>query len=270
MQSLASEQYQLMLDGLPALYSAQDLDELGLAMISLVRRLVPCESASYNEINPHDHRAVSFFDEPVLNERLRRHMPEFVTLVREHPVLNHFQEHPNAGPAKLSDFVEDSTFFRSELYQRFYRHFETRRQMVVNWQDENAMIGLVINRAREDFSESDRAALATLAPHLRQAYAQTLSRHRLRLLVNGPLTEELIESLLPLGLTDREAETLYWLVRGLSNAEIAKVMRIRPATVKTHVEHILGKLGASNRAQAWQGAVRELARIKGHPSKSKA
>ena len=57
-------------------------------------------------------------------------------------------------------------------------------------------------------------------------------------------------------LSDRETEVLQLMAKGLSNKEIGRALWIGETTVKTHVSHILRKLGAADRTQAVLTAVR--------------
>lgn len=87
---------------------------------------------------------------------------------------------------------------------------------------------------RDDFLE-------TLAPLLHSAFMHVLS------------TESRNAGWQPLlgpSLTGREIEVLRWVQQGRSNASIAEELEISPLTVKNHVQSILKKLKAANRAQA--------------------
>jgi DNA-binding NarL/FixJ family response regulator len=79
-------------------------------------------------------------------------------------------------------------------------------------------------------------------------------------LLAGPVTRRMIERFVSrprpderpeLGeLTGREREVLELIARGLSNAEIGARLYLTEATVKTHVTHVLRKLGVRDRVQA--------------------
>lgn len=57
-------------------------------------------------------------------------------------------------------------------------------------------------------------------------------------------------------LTKREQEVAYWNALGKTNDEIALILGIGPATVKTHLEHICDKLHCYNRTAAVTEAFR--------------
>ncbi len=59
----------------------------------------------------------------------------------------------------------------------------------------------------------------------------------------------------PNDLTAREVEVLRLVAQGLTNAQIAEQLVIRPFTVNNHVRSIFGKLGVTNRAAATRYAM---------------
>lgn len=81
---------------------------------------------------------------------------------------------------------------------------------------------------------------ALIAPAVTRAVIEELERRPVR----AELTTRVEE------LTPRERQVFGLLVRGLSNAEIARELVVGEGTVKTHVAHVLAKLGVRDRVQA--------------------
>lgn len=69
-------------------------------------------------------------------------------------------------------------------------------------------------------------------------------------LIPGSVAERLAARMSSSELTSRELEVLRQIVDGKSNKEIANVLSISEATVKSHINNILSKLGVSDRTQA--------------------
>jgi DNA-binding NarL/FixJ family response regulator len=51
-------------------------------------------------------------------------------------------------------------------------------------------------------------------------------------------------------LTPRELEVLRLVAKGLENSEVARVIGCAPGTIKIHLQHVFGKLGAGDRTEA--------------------
>jgi two-component system NarL family response regulator len=69
------------------------------------------------------------------------------------------------------------------------------------------------------------------------------------------IAEKLAERMGTEELTHRELDVLEQIVRGMSNKEIAAELEISEATVKTHINSLLGKLGVTDRTQAATAAI---------------
>jgi NarL family two-component system response regulator LiaR len=103
---------------------------------------------------------------------------------------------------------------------------------------------LLKNVTADELANAIRAAYAgrsTLAPEAAQALVEAAAQ---------PTTQ--LQALTP-----RELEVLAWMVKGLSNPEIAERLVISPVTVKFHVSNILSKLGVTSRTEAVALALQE-------------
>ena len=74
--------------------------------------------------------------------------------------------------------------------------------------------------------------------------------------IPAAIAERLAERMGTEDLTPREADVLEEIVHGKSNKEIATELDISEATVKTHINSLLSKLGVTDRTQAATAAIR--------------
>jgi DNA-binding NarL/FixJ family response regulator len=109
--------------------------------------------------------------------------------------------------------------------------------------------GFLLKNARAenliDGVRSIAAGEALLAPELTRAVIErAVARERASSTPSTPT------GVVPEHLTEREAEVLRLIAQGLSNDEIAELLVIGRATVKTHVSNVLMKLSLRDRVQA--------------------
>jgi transcriptional regulator EpsA len=95
--------------------------------------------------------------------------------------------------------------------------------------------------------------LELLMPHLHATYLRVLDTERTLATTARtapPSAAPAADAAAPSQITDREREILRWVREGRSNQQIGEQLGISALTVKNHVQKILRKLGAANRAQA--------------------
>jgi NarL family two-component system response regulator LiaR len=97
-------------------------------------------------------------------------------------------------------------------------------------------------------AEPQELARAVRAAHAGEAVIDPHVAGRLLASIARPAEHE--------ALTPRESEVLELIARGFSNKRIARELEIAEKTVKTHVGHVLAKLGVADRTQAAVHAVR--------------
>lgn len=94
-----------------------------------------------------------------------------------------------------------------------------------------------ISQALHQLAQGQAAIDPAVQHHLLEAIANTPTAAQ-----DGPT--------LPAGLTNREAEVLTLIARGLTNKQIAERLYVNESTVKTHINHLFAKVGITDRAQA--------------------
>lgn len=108
--------------------------------------------------------------------------------------------------------------------------------------------GYVLKGAtRDDLLEAIRTAAAGESAWTREELRR----------VTGALATPRLSTDVEVPLTQRESEVLRQLADGLTNKDIAQELHISYETVKEHVQHILRKVGVSDRTQAAVWAVRK-------------
>lgn len=111
--------------------------------------------------------------------------------------------------------------------------------------DDGAPMHVLLGALRETRRASRDAALAAYLDFLLDAFACEPS-----VLARTAGQQSLPMTALPGRLTPREYEVLALVAAGASNADIAAHLTVSLHTVKTHLAHIFGKLGAASRTQA--------------------
>lgn len=130
------------------------------------------------------------------------------------------------------------------------RHQERCRVLVVTTFDFDEYVLGAVRAGAAGFLLKDQAP-GLLAPAVRTVAAGegVVSPRATARLLRELVAPHLSDDRPPAGLTEREADMVRLMARGLSNDEIAQRARITRATVKTHVSNVLAKLGLTSRLQ---------------------
>ena len=132
---------------------------------------------------------------------------------------------------------------------------ETKIVVLTTYADDRSVIDALRAGARGYLTKDASGA------EIRQALEQVVDNHAVidsavqHYLVDAIATAPAVPSQqspsrLPARLTPREAEVLSLIAAGMSNGEIAEHLVVTEGTVKSHVNHLLAKIDARDRAQA--------------------
>jgi len=171
----------------------------------------------------------------------------------------------------ISDVESRQKLEQLDLYQDYYRVLGVEDDLSVNFGNPNHRVCLAVLRGRRGFSDQDRAMLSVLRIHMERAYVYAGSlQSPQRATETGAASQPVpancqvedrgdsLRLLCSLGLSEREAEVLYWVAAGKSSPVISAILGIRHDTVRAHLKRIYAKMGVENRLSAALRALQVL------------
>ncbi|HTT95236.1 MAG TPA: helix-turn-helix transcriptional regulator [Solirubrobacterales bacterium] len=224
-----------------------DLEEFRLGVFDALRRAIPCDWISINEVPPvpgDDHWEIA---EPELPAEAHE---TFGRYMHQNPLLLYMLESRNGTARRLSEMISTADYHALDLYRLLYGPLGLEHQIAFTLpQEPPRMLGIALSRrgAAGDFDDADRDLLNQARPYLIQSYRNAIAFQGLRASLG---TEALLAALRTAGLTPREAEVMALLARGSSNADLAAELGISGRTAEKHVSNAFAKLGAKSRSEA--------------------
>jgi DNA-binding CsgD family transcriptional regulator len=203
-------------------------------LLARLHEVVPAaETVTYCELD-WDRRRVPYVADQFESFRDSDGDAVYWRLHRQHAVCEYFALTGDLRPRKMSDLIRQREWCARELYNVYYRPFQYELDFRLPGRRGYTKTFLFRSSLR-DFTDRDRLVLELLRPHL-QRFEETSAGQR-----HAPVAA---------GLTRREHEILGWVGRGKTNAEIAQILWISPATVRKHLENAYEKLGVRTRTAA--------------------
>jgi DNA-binding CsgD family transcriptional regulator len=144
-------------------------DDFRAGVLPGLRELVPCEIATYNEVEFDAGRMIAFDDPP---DSMIPGAPElFVRLGHQNPLIPRYQRTRDGRPYKWSDLITRRELHATDLYREAYQPMGVEFQMAFCLPaPPELIIGLALNRGSRDFSERDRSLLNLARGPMIQAY----------------------------------------------------------------------------------------------------
>jgi DNA-binding CsgD family transcriptional regulator len=273
---LTHSNLQRLLDEVGALYKPVRPQQLAGHFAGVLRRLIPGEFHGVSVVvrpkraRDRGRRDTALYPVPAHWENLAE---TFASQYPRFPLQSIRESGDLYRPLALSDIASRRKIESFDLYHDYYRILSVADDLSVNFGNLGHRVCLAVLRGRRGFSDQDRAILAVLRPHMEGAYRYARALESLRTTARrgteaanpalgaaGSLEDQggNPRSLCALGLSEREAEVLYWVAAGKSSPVIGMILGIRHDTVRAHLKKIFTKLGVENRLSAALRALQVL------------
>jgi hypothetical protein len=142
-------------------------------VLSVVGRVIGCDSASYNEIDIlNGSRRVLAEPYDAMTDELDQ---AFGTHLHEHPVIAHYAATGDVGSRMISDFLRPRELHCLGLYADLFAPLgiEAQLSFTMPTVPATSIIGIALNRGKPGFNEPERTLLDLLRPHILIAYTNS-------------------------------------------------------------------------------------------------
>jgi len=179
MERLGQRDFEVILDFLKEIYAPVVLSEFPDRLVDNLRQLIPCELATYDEMDPDRHISVDQGSPAdMMTPELKNQCWHLV--MHEHPVLMHTLQTGDLRAGRISDFYSEPEFRRRAVYQEFYRKMSIQDVLCKAIRvSGRVVIGSSVSRARRSFTGKDSLVLDLVGPHLAQAWRNARAMSRL-------------------------------------------------------------------------------------------
>lgn len=250
---------------------AGSLEETAEVLVQTAMDLVPCDHAGYSEIDLYFGRTKLYSSEPEVEQWVERRASVWAHFMPDHPVLKFRNNHPDVPVVRLSDVTDLGAFYRSGLYNELFCEVETNHQLVIHLGFDPGegrqsgslplTLGIPLNRKGRDFSDRDLQVLSLLQRMAQPALRRRRAEHQFRLLDSADLSPDLLRSLMAFGLSMRQAEVAFWMLKNKSNTDIGTILDIGTQTVRQHSMAIFRRLGVDGRQTLMRSVFRAIAAV---------
>lgn len=257
-----------VVEGVLAMSQAGSLEETALALVDTAMELVPCDHGGYSEVDEHFGRTRLYSSEPDIAAWVQEKAAVWRHFMPTHPVLRYRTDNPDVAVVRLSDVTVLGNFYSSGIYNELFRDVETDHQLVMHLGTDPReglvsgalplTLGVPLNRKHKDFTRRDIEVLSLFQHLARPILRKKRSAHQYQLLQSAKLTPDTLRALIGLGLTERQAEVAFWMLKGKSNTDIGTILDIGTQTVRQHTISIYRRFGIQGRLALQRTVLRSI------------
>lgn len=145
-----------------------------------VRSLVPTDVVSFEGFGEDSHYQGPLWYAPLesVSNQMLAAMSEYVS---DHPCFDGTAAKSLQSVVRVSDFMSLVNFKQTTIYNEFFRHLGTERQIAAPLHiSPELMISCSLCRPGKDYTERDCRLIALLVPHLTAAFRQAKFIHRIK------------------------------------------------------------------------------------------